>query len=240
MLAGDLLAFVTPAVRRRVPPWRPDWRPAAPSGGPTPRTPQRWTPRRPTRPVPPRPARPGRQRRPCRPRVLLDELLHRGLLRDRRVQQLALDRHLGRRAAALAHASTLADAAAQVVELGAPDVAASRDLDPLDLRRVQRERSLDPDAERLLAHRERLARAVTLALYDNPFEHLRPAPRALDHLEVDAQPVTGVKGRYTAELGTLQAVDHGAHDGADPCHTGCVTRRGLISRRSAPARGRLW
>ena len=38
--------------------------------------------------------------------------------------------------AALADAGALADTAAQVVELGAPDVTAGGDLDPLDLRRV--------------------------------------------------------------------------------------------------------
>src|SRR5215204_4988938 len=39
---------------------------------------------------------------------------------------------------ALAHTRALADPAAQVVELGPPDVTARGDLDALDLRRVQR------------------------------------------------------------------------------------------------------
>ena len=65
--------------------------------------------------------------------------------------------------AALGDAGALADAAAQVVELGPAHVAAGDDLEPLDLRRVQRERPLDADAERLLADGEGLARAAALS-----------------------------------------------------------------------------
>ena len=61
------------------------------------------------------------------------------------------------RLAELADASLLADLAAQVVELRAVDVADLHDLDLVDLRRVQRERPLDADAERVLADGERLA-----------------------------------------------------------------------------------
>src|SRR5689334_23563959 len=63
---------------------------------------------------------------------------------------------------------------AQVVELGATYVTDLDDLDLLDLRRVQRERPLDADAERLLADRERLARAGALALDDDALEDLEP------------------------------------------------------------------
>jgi hypothetical protein len=52
---------------------------------------------------------------------------------------------------------------------------------------------------------------VTLALDDDAFEDLRPAPGPLDHLEVDADAIAGVKRWYTAKLGSLQAVDHSAH-----------------------------
>ena len=99
--------------------------------------------------------------------------------------RLALDGHLGTRVAALAHPGPLADAVAQVVELRAAHVTAGRDLDPLDLRRVQRERPLDTDAEGLLADGERLAGAVALTLDDDALEDLGATPRALDHLEVD-------------------------------------------------------
>src|SRR5687767_12188837 len=52
------------------------------------------------------------------------------------VQQAALDDLLRAGVAALAHTGALADTAAQVVELRAADIAAGRDLDLLDLRRV--------------------------------------------------------------------------------------------------------
>ena len=127
------------------------------------------------------------------------------------VQQLALDDLLGTDRAALADAGALADAVAQVVELRAPHVAASRHLDLLDLRRVQRERALDADAERLLADREGLAHAVALALDDDALEDLRAAARALDDLEVDAHAIARVEGRDAAQLGALEAFDNRAH-----------------------------
>src|SRR4051794_31298256 len=86
----------------------------------------------------------------------------------------------------LAPARALSDPPAQVVQLGAVDVADRADLDPLDLRRVQRERPLDADAERLLADGERLADAGALLLDHDPFEDLDAPALSLDHLEVDA------------------------------------------------------
>ena len=74
----------------------------------------------------------------------------------------------------------LADPAAQVVELGPAHVAAGGDLEFLDLRRVQRERPLDADAEGLLADGEGLARARALALEDDALEDLGAAAAALD------------------------------------------------------------
>src|SRR3954454_3532606 len=127
------------------------------------------------------------------------------------VQQAALDDLLGAGVAALAHAGALADAAAQVVELGAPHVAAGGHLDLLDLRRVHRERPLHADAERLLADREGLTHAVALALDDDALEDLGAPARPLDHLEVDADAVAGGELRDAAQLRALEAVDHGAH-----------------------------
>src|SRR3954465_13350891 len=127
------------------------------------------------------------------------------------VQQAALDDLLGAGVAALAHAGALADAAAQVVELGAPHVAAGGHLDLLDLRRVQGECALDADAEGLLADREGLAHAFTLALDDHALEDLRAAPRALDDLEVDLDAVSGLEAGDAAQLGALEGVDDGAH-----------------------------
>jgi len=51
--------------------------------------------------------------------------------------------------------------------------------------RMQRERALDTDAERVLPHREGLADAGALALDHDPLEDLEAGARALDHLEVD-------------------------------------------------------
>src|SRR6185437_745294 len=116
-------------------------------------------------------------------------LLDRRSLSDRRrrVHETGLDDLLRTDVAALADARPLADAVAQVVELCAAHVAAGRDLDALDLRRVQRERALHADAERLLAHREGLADADALTFDRDTLEHLRAPPRALDHEEMDPQ-----------------------------------------------------
>ena len=113
--------------------------------------------------------------------------------------------------ALLADARLLADAAAEVVELRAVHVADRLDLDLLDLRRVERERPLDPDAERLLADGERLAGARALALDDDALEDLDTAPRALDHLEMDANRVARLEPGHLAQLGALDRFDDVAH-----------------------------
>ena len=101
---------------------------------------------------------------------------------------------------------------AQVVELRAVDVTDLDDLDLLDLRRVERERPLDADAEGLLAGGERLARPRALALDHEPFEHLDARPRALDHAEVHLQRVARLELRQVlAQLSLLECLDHLAH-----------------------------
>ena len=136
------------------------------------------------------------------------------------MQQTRLDDLLGADVPALADARPLADAAAQVVELGAPDVAAGGDLDPLDLRRVHRERALHADAERRLADREGLADALALALDHHAFEDLGTAASALNDLEMDANAVTRGEVGDAAKLLTLEAVDHGAHSKERPRRQG--------------------
>src|SRR5688500_11266157 len=64
----------------------------------------------------------------------------------------------------LADARLLPHSLAQVVELGAPNVADRDDLELFDLRRVQRKGALDADSEGLLADGERLAEAGAPAL----------------------------------------------------------------------------
>src|SRR4051812_6730428 len=132
------------------------------------------------------------------------------------VQQPALDDLLRAGVAALADAGALADTAAQVVQLGAADVTAGRDLDLLDLRRVQRERALDADAEGLLAHGEGLADPLALALDDHALEDLRTTPRALDDLEMDLDAIPGLEAGDAAQLSALERVDYGAHSERRP------------------------
>jgi len=72
---------------------------------------------------------------------------------------------------------------------------------------MQRERALDSDSERLLAHREGLAYARALALDDDPLEDLGSPAGPLDHLEVHADPVAGLEDGHSPELGTLDAFD---------------------------------
>ena len=140
-----------------------------------------------------------------------------GRAASRLVQQARLDRLLGAGVAALAHTRALADTVAQVVELRAPHVAARGQLDALDLGRVHREHALDADAEGLLAHRERLARAMTLALDDDALEHLHAAAGALDHLEVDLDAVARREVGDAAQLRALDGFDNAAHDGEGGC-----------------------
>ncbi len=64
----------------------------------------------------------------------------------------------------------------------------------------------------MLAHRERLPDAGTLALDDDAVEDLDATPRALDHLKVDTNGVTGLELRHVAQLGALDVLDDVAHD----------------------------
>src|SRR4029077_6990607 len=98
----------------------------------------------------------------------------------------------------------------------------------LDLRRVQRERPLDADAERLLADGERLAGPGALSLEHDPLEHLGAAAVTLDHLEVDAHAVARGEGRQALPpLATLDAVYYAAH----------LARKNRRSRVRAPRGG---
>src|SRR5688572_5078011 len=77
--------------------------------------------------------------------------------------------------------------AAQVVELGAADIAEGHDLDLRDDRRVHGERALDADAEAHLAHGEGLAHAGALAADDRALEHLDALAVAFDDAHVNLQ-----------------------------------------------------
>src|SRR3954452_5040450 len=134
----------------------------------------------------------------------------RGLGR-RVVQDAALDDLLRTGVAALADAGALADTAAQVTELRAPDVTAGGPLALLDLGRVQRERAPHTNAEGLLADGEGLADPLALALDHHTLEDLRTTPRALDDLEVDLDAIPRLKAGNTAQLRALERVDKSAH-----------------------------
>jgi len=70
---------------------------------------------------------------------------------------------------------------------------------------MQRERPLDPDAERLLAHREGLTYAGALALDDDALEDLDAAALSFDHLEVDADGVAGLElGQVRPQLALFE------------------------------------
>ena len=135
-----------------------------------------------------------------------------GLDRSGIVHQPGLDRLFRTGVAALSHTCTLADAIAQVVELRAAHVAAGGDLDALDLRRVHGEHALHAYAEGLLAHGERLARAVALALDHDALEDLHPTARALDDLEVHLDAVAGREVGNAAQLRALDGFDDAAHN----------------------------
>ena len=179
-------------------------------------------------PPPPSPHRPHPAHRPPwapRPRTgllgfLLDGLgdlrlgfAHRDALGVNRLRLLLRNDHLFLDAPApLGHPSALADLPAQVVELRPPHVAAGGHLELLDLRRVQRERPLDADAEGLLAHGERLARAAALALDHDALEDLGAAAVPLDHLEVNAHAVARGESRPLLQRSLLEVFDDCAHE----------------------------
>src|SRR5215207_1720876 len=131
---------------------------------------------------------------------------HRGILDEPRLDDL-----LRPGPAALTHPRGAPHPLAQVVELGAADVPAGGHLDALDLRRVHRERALHPDAERLLADREGLARAVALALDHDALEYLRTAACPLYDLEVHAHAIARLKRWDAAQLCALDAVDYAGY-----------------------------
>jgi hypothetical protein len=77
---------------------------------------------------------------------------------------------------------------------------------------VERKRSLDPDAEGLLADGERLACSCALALDHDPLEHLDAAALSLDHLEVHANGVARLEpGAIAAQLALFEILDDSVH-----------------------------
>src|SRR2546421_12993783 len=97
---------------------------------------------------------------------------------------------------------------------------------------MERERPLDADPERLLAHRERLPGAGALALDHDPFEDLDAPALTLDHLKVDAHGVAWLEpGAIAAQLALFEVLD-------DPIHKN-GPQRGRGTMLATPLRHRL-
>jgi hypothetical protein len=78
---------------------------------------------------------------------------------------------------------------------------------------VERERSLNADPERLLAHREGLAGAGALALDHDALEDLQAAALAFDHPEVDADGVARLEPRAIAtQLALFEVLNDPVHN----------------------------
>src|SRR5262249_19681663 len=101
--------------------------------------------------------------------------------------------HLGLAAALLLlrDAGSLAAPAAQVIELGAADLAAAHDLDGVDHRRIDREHALDPLAIGDLADREVLVQSGAGAADADALVGLHTGALPFDHLDVDDHRVAG-------------------------------------------------
>src|SRR5262245_27598401 len=84
----------------------------------------------------------------------------------------------------LGDARRLAAAPAQVIELGAADLAAAHDLDRIDHRRVEREHPLHPLAIGDFPHREILVEAGAGAADADPLIGLNAGTLAFHHLDV--------------------------------------------------------
>src|ERR1043165_199453 len=117
-------------------------------------------------------------------------LVPRGLRRRWRLDDLGA---LLAGALALLDARCLARQIAQVVQLRLVDAAARHDLDLVDVRRVVGEDSLDADAVRDLADRERRARALGDPADADPFERLQASLLAFSDLCPDLDRVTRAK-----------------------------------------------
>src|SRR5262249_39266621 len=120
---------------------------------------------------------------------------------------------------ALLDAGGLAAQGTQVVELGPAHLAAAHDLDLVDVRRMQREDALDPDAARDLADGEGLPGAAPAAADDHPLEDLDTLFIALDDTHVDAHRVPGAELRmarsYVSALDLMQLI-HGITSSGPP------------------------
>ena len=114
---------------------------------------------------------------------------------------------------------------AQVVQLRATHVTATLDLDLLDDRAVQREGTLDADAEAHLAHGEGLLHAARVAGDDDACEHLDARARAFGDVHVH---LDGVTGREDGDV----AAEGCRVDGVEDLHDRHFLRPPQVDRES--------
>src|SRR4051794_11185949 len=120
-----------------------------------------------------------------------------GLLGVKRVT-LGVVQLAGAHAGILGNAGRLAAAVAQIIELGAPHLAAAHDLYAFDHRRINREDALDAFAIRNLADREILLEAGAGAGDDDAFIGLHAGTRSFGDAHVDADRVARLEFRELA------------------------------------------
>src|SRR5688572_18453820 len=114
------------------------------------------------------------------------------------------------RGSTLAEGGSLANPAAEEVELGTTRDTVADDLDLVDARGVHGECALNPDAAADPTHGDRLVQATAAHAHDGPFEDLDPLPAAFDDLDRDAHGVTRRNLRDVPELLAFQLLD-GVH-----------------------------
>src|SRR5580693_1526165 len=104
----------------------------------------------------------------------------------------------------LGDAGRFAAQAAQVIELGAPDLAAAHDLERIDHRRIERKHTLDAFAVGDLAHREVLVEAGPGAGDADALIGLDSGALAFDHLDVDRDRIARLEIREGPGGGKLR------------------------------------
>src|SRR5208283_2174594 len=100
----------------------------------------------------------------------------------------------------------------QIIQTGAPDLAAGQHLNLLDTRRMEREDAFDTDPVGDLAHGEGRAIPAAVHLDDDPFERLDPFLLALDDLDLQPQGVADPElGEVLAQRAIFELLNDAVH-----------------------------
>jgi hypothetical protein len=126
----------------------------------------------------------------------------------------SLTRSSGQVATTLGDAGRTASQATQVVQLGTADLTESHNLNLVDSRGVNEERSLDADTMgRNTANCEVLIDPAATTADNNTFEYLDTLAGALNDLRVNANGIAGAELRHVLELLLFNGADElGNHD----------------------------